>query len=227
MGTRRYSVDTHPKKKQIIRDLTKGELTFRKIAAKYNLTLSSIYRYMKHALIPRAAEIKAQEEDTGKALLEEVRNIMAKAYKMLDACDAYLEDPDNLGKYFLGARAEETKITYRDPFEKDDGKTGWITKKVELQKFVDETFKGKNVTNIHINHADPRKLLLDATKQLYSAVELSAKIYGNIKDENIVMVNSPVFQQLQQILLDSIGEFPELRRVVASGLLKLGKKEVE
>lgn len=129
MGSRRYTVDTHPKREQIIRDLAKGELPFRDIAKKYNLTKSALHRYMKDALIPRAAEIKAQETKTGEDLLKELEAIKAKAYKMLDACDVYLEDPENPGKYYLGPQATEVKVTYKEPLEDENGKISWITKR--------------------------------------------------------------------------------------------------
>ena len=224
MATHRYSIDTHPKRTQIINALAKGELSFRDIAKKFNLTKTTLHTYMKNALIPRAAEIKAQELKTGEDLLTELENIKAKAYKMLDACDVYLEDPENPGKYYLGPQAHEIRITYKEPIEGDNGKTIWITKKADLQELINLHVAGMEVTNILIKHADPRKLLLEATKQLYGAVELTGEIISKIKSRNINMINAPVFIELQQILLTVVSKYPDIRREIATGIAKLGEK---
>lgn len=96
--------------------------------------------------------------------------------------------------------------------------------KATLQELINSNIAGMPVTNIHFSYADPRKLLLDATKQLYSAVELTGKIIGTIKDVNINIINHPVFVQLQQVLLDVVSKYPDLRRDIATRLIEFEEK---
>ena len=218
MGGRRYTVDTHPQREHIIKDIAKGESTLREIAKKYRIAKSTLHDYLKRALIPRAAEIKAKNQKSGQDLIDELEAIKTKAYKMLNACDEYLTDPEDPQTYYLGPQAHEVQVSYKEQIKSKDGKYTWISKKTDLQSLLARVNEGKEITHIHYTYTDPRKLLLEATRQLYGAVELSGKIVGEIKESQIQFISTDGFVQIQQILLDSLSIQPELRRTVASRL---------
>ncbi len=211
--SRRAEIDLHPKKKKIIGALIK-RVSYRDIAGQYSVTVSSLHRYVRDKLRPQVAKAQAAEQvRDGETAVNQINKVMARVNKMYDACDEYLQDPEDPDKYFLGPRGDEIDISILE-YDEDDKP---IRKKRSLQTLIDEIndSNGKTVTEWHYKHADPRRLLLETAKVLNTQLELLARISGELKNITVSIIGTPVWIQIQQIILDATKEHPEIRRKLA------------
>jgi hypothetical protein len=147
--------------------------------------------YLKDKLAASAAKVLAKEGDkNGKGLLDRVEAIMTRMQKLYDACDEYLQDPENGEKYYLGPRAHELRVVYEEPSGK---KT--VRKKATLDHLI-KTLKAKGKTPLEVSsrYADPRKLIIDTASVLSKQLELIGKITQQLPQEggstvNIMVIN--------------------------------------
>jgi hypothetical protein len=213
---RKFTVETHPDRKKIERDILKGELSFRAISQQYGMSKDAVARYVKAALMPKtAAAAEKREGWQGDAVLDRIEGIFSKVTKMLTACEEYLADPANPEKIDLNPKSWEIDIVYRT-VEADTDKM--ITRKESLQTLLDKIDgHGYQPWEVRFKHADPRKLFLEAARDLKGALELIAKIEGAIKDQApAATVNQ--FIELQQVIIAAAGKNPELRQRITEGL---------
>jgi len=211
--SRKCTIEQHPHRERIVRALARRE-TYRQISEKYGVTISSLHRYMKEKLMPRATKVRIEQElRDGKGVLDEINRIMERLNKMFDACDEYLRDPNNSDKYWLGPRAEEVEVVYLEK-----GENGGITRRQPLSTILREHDIKGPILSVYYRHADPRKLILDTAKVLTIQLELLARISGEIKDVTINIINTPVWIRLQQIILDATKDKPEVRKRIADAL---------
>lgn len=71
---------------------------------------------------------------------------------------------------------------------------------------------------------DPEKdpsALIALSNTLTRQLELMAKLVGQIKDVNISIINSPVWVQIQQTIINAVADFPEARERLAEALGKI------
>ena len=210
----KYKVEIHPKKKQIISAIVRGKGSLRDIALQYGVTHGSLHRFLKARLGPQIAKHRAAEQvRDGETAVNQINKVMVRVQKMYDACDEYLQDPEDPEKYFLGPRGDEIDITVLE-YDKD-GKP--IRTKRNIQTLIDkiEGSNGKTVTEWHYKHADPRRLLLETAKVLNTQLELLARISGELKNINVSIIGTDLWIQIQQIILDGTKEHPEIRRQLA------------
>lgn len=213
-------IDTHPKRKEIINALIKGEMPQRDIAKKYGIARQTITNYMKNQFAERAAKaVLNREIQSGEDILKEIDKIMEKASKMYEACDEYLTDPKNPKKYFLGPHADEVEIVY----EETDGDIT-TTKRDTLGNILGG-MQGKTARSVRYKYADPRELLLKTANVMNKQLELIARIQGEIKEQVQVNVyNNPEFVQLQQIVIKATEKYPEVRDTIVDNLNKVARE---
>jgi transposase len=178
------AVEAHPEREAIIRDIVEGALSNRAIAEKYGISHGAVNRYKNGRLLPKAAEA-ARERDRGEgaAVLARVEKVMARIQKLYDACDEYLQDPENPGKYNLFPRAWELEVIYRETVPSGD-RVKTVVRKGTLSALLDRISEGLGIEPVGVNYhaADPRKLIIEASKAIKEQLELLAKIQGTIKD---------------------------------------------
>ena len=175
---------------------------------------NSLHRFLKARLGPQIARVRAEEQvRDGETAVKQINKVMVRVQKMYDACHEYLQDPEDPDKYYLGPRGDEIDIAILE-YDKDDKP---IRKKRSLQTIIDEIngSDGRTVTEWHYKHADPRRLLLETAKVLNTQLELLARISGELKNINVSIIGTPVWIQIQQIILDATKEHPEIRRKLA------------
>ena len=211
---RKPEVDKHPKKKQIIRALIRG-VSYRDIMGQFGVTKSALGRYLKERLPEKAAKaLAARDVEDGNFILDEIQRIMARVNKMFDACDEYLSDPEEPGKYDIGPRADEVTVNY---YICDTEGKNVSRFKDTLQNIINQ-LRGVNVTATEYKYADPRKLLLETARTLHPQLELLVQIHGQIKDVTVNIINSPEFISIQNILLEELAPHPEARLKIAERL---------
>ena len=225
MPGRQSTIETHPKRDRIIRDLIKGQGSIRAIAAKYEISYSIVQRYLSARLVPKVAEAETQRSEAeGGALVAEIRTIMTRCQRMYDACDEYLRDPKNPERYELGPRAWELDIVYRTV---EDGTDKMITRKESLQTLLEkiEDEGGYQPWEIRMKQADPRKLLLETARVLSDQLKLLAEIEGLVSD-NLASAGNPtnIYLTLVQVVQDATKGKPEIREKILNALEAAAEK---
>lgn len=212
MAGRKWTIDTHPERETIIKEIIKGDRSLRAISRQYDITPSSVHRYLTEKLADRAAKVVAERDAAhGTDFVAETLKQDERVQKLLDACDRYLTDPADPSRYDLGPRAWEIDIVYRT-VEPDTDKM--ITRKESLQALLDKLdAQGYQPWEVRMKHADPRKLLLEAATVLRSTLELRAKLAGKlIENQTTVNVNlNQYWVKFKQIIFDATDKHPEIR----------------
>ena len=178
---RRWEVDTHPERETIIAALVKGEQSFRSIGKHFGISAAAITRYMHDKLAAQAAAVLAEDsEQKGANLLKRIEKIMKRMQKLYDACDEYLQHPEDPERYDLGPKAWEIDVAYRIPDPKSRTKTisGHDTLNGLLAKLEAGNIKP---LSIRLRHSDPRKLIIETASVLSKQLELIAKIQGQVQ----------------------------------------------
>jgi hypothetical protein len=178
------AVETHPEREAIIRDIVGGELSNRAVARKYGISHGAVNRYKNGRLLAEAAEAARERgRGDGGALLGRVEKVMGRVQKLYDACDEYLQDPENPEKYTLFPRAWELDVVYREAVLSGD-KTKIVVRKAALSALLEKVSESLGIEPVEVNyrHADPRKLVIEASKAIKEQLELLAKIQGTIRE---------------------------------------------
>lgn len=223
------AIDIHPDKKEIIARILKGE-SLAAIERAYGLGKGVAWKYVQEVLAERVQEVMVKQGDDLEAQL---RRIMAPVEKLVRACDEYLQDPNNPDKYDLNPRSWEIDITYRtwDDSADDEGETlagkqrrpaRPIMRKESLQRILERMDECRlEPWEVKYKYADPRKLLIEASNSLRSALEVIAKILGKIKEPGgeggSVTINQYVVN-VRALIVKALDKYPEARAAVIEEL---------
>lgn len=184
-----YSVDKHPKKNAIIRELI-NQVPYDKIANNYGLTFSSVQRYATQKLRMSAAKALAKGSYNGEALLARIEDTIVYVQKMYDACNDWLQDPDDHSRYNLDPRAYEHDVIYSQIEMDDNGKYVTVRCKDSLQELLDRAMHDdEKIIKVESKITDPRRLILETAQTLNKQLETLAKIAGVVQEVTNVDVN--------------------------------------
>lgn len=209
---RRWSIDEHPKKKQIIKAICEGKESLRSIAAQYELSLSAARRYIEERISEKVATAKTEQDKAdGKAVLEQLDAIMSRMRKLYDACDEWLQDPNNPDRYFLGPRANEVDIVYQEQ-DGDKLRTSRASLETILGRMRDTSMFP---VEVKYRYADPRKLIIDNAQALTKQLELLAKIEGAVKDTVINVTINEKYLALKAIIIQATKGHPDVQARIA------------
>lgn len=184
-----YSVDKHPKKNAIVRDLV-NQVPYSQIAGKYGMTVNAVQRYATGKLRMSAAKALAKGNYSGEALLSRIEDTIVYVSKMYEACNDWLQDPDDHSRYNLDPRAYEHDVIYNEVNYDDDDKEYRIRKKANLQELLERAMRdNEEIIKVESKISDPRKLILDTAQTLNKQLETLAKIAGVVQEVTNVDVN--------------------------------------
>lgn len=171
-------IDAHPDRTKIIADILSGQ-SVRDIAGQYGISKSVVQRY-KETKIPNLIE----DHNTAKNLIAGdgiidylVNNLMGVMEKMQRSVDDYLQHPTNPDFYHLGPHAGEVEVVYLEGDEEE----GMINRTATLQELLDKAEKDKViVSQWKYRHEDPRRMFFNNIDKLLKALELLAKLHGQL-----------------------------------------------
>lgn len=217
--TPRHSViDNHPKRDEIVRDIVGGR-TMRDIAEAYGISRSSVSRFKNSMVDREVGKVRLESEldfqASNEGIIEELGRAMGTSRKMLDACDRFLQDPENPDVYDLGPRAGEIQVQYTIP-----GKRGPIKKKATLQELLDEVHGvgGRAVQVVQYKTADPRKLVLQTAETITRHLDLAAKIAAAMNESNNRLADEQELSKLSRVILEATKDHPEARKAIEDAL---------
>lgn len=216
-----YSVDKHPKKNAIIRDLV-NQVPYTQIAGNYGMTVNAVQRYATQKLRMNAAKALAKGQYDGAALLARIEDTIVYVQKMYDACNDWLQDPEDHSRYNLDPRAYEHEVIYNWVLTNQDGDERRIRKKANLQELLERAMReDEEIIKVESKTADPRKLILDTAQTLNKQLETLAKIAGVVQEVTNVDVNVSVNTVLASTIVQVIQrevDDPEVVKRIVEGI---------
>lgn len=217
---RRYEVDQHPQKERIIKALVRGD-SYREITGRFKgLSKSALSRYLNEKLLPKTAEVAYQEGiRDGSLALDQVQEAVERINKMYRACDEFLAHPDKPGEYFLGPRAAEIQISYREL--DDDGKPG-LKRTMTLQDALDRLESADKIpSGWRYKHADPRKLVLETMSKAREQMEFLGKLSGQIQDIEVNVTAMELWAEIKIAIIEAVRDIPDARSRIVSALKEI------
>lgn len=196
------------------------------IQERYGISRSAISRHkLRHLPLPEVSIVHQESEELREInIQDDLKRIYARIWKMLDACDEWLRDPDNPEKYSIDLRDNEIQVIYS--FETERGKK--VKKKALLSTLIREIklLTPRDMEEIEIvefKSVDPRSLTLQTANQLQKQLELIAKLMGVLDEKpqinmQIAIINSPEWQQLKNIIVTTLEPYPDAKRALIQAL---------
>lgn len=230
------SVCTHPERSAIDKALVAGT-ALRNIAERYGTSATTLHRHKAEHLPATLARAKqrseeahasalteqiqaqeAQEQAHGRDVMVELECCFERVNKLLDACDLWLQDPDEPSRYSLEPRADEISVIYVEKV----GRTT-LRRKAALSTLLERlAVAGTVIERVEGKHADPRYLLLKTASGLKGQVELLAKLMGQLDERpQVNVLVAPQWLEVREALLTALLPYPEVRVAVAGALLAL------
>jgi hypothetical protein len=218
--TRTCTVCAHPERREIDKALVSASDPYRDIAGRYGLTRSSLMRHKADHLLPEiVAAWQEERHASGLELATEVRGWMDTIGKMLRACDEWLTDPDDAGRFTLAPHTTEVVIHTEEKRGPDRRPLRRKMKLAEALALVDGKERVGDVVLVEAKTADPRKLILDTTKTMEGHLRLVAEIAGKIQTQGATtFLVSPEWTALRGKMLVALATFPEARLALAAAL---------
>jgi hypothetical protein len=216
-----YSVDKHPKKNAIIRDLV-NQVPYTQIAGNYGMTVNAVQRYATQKLRMNAAKALAKGQYDGAQLLARIEDTIVYVQKMYDACNDWLQDPEDHSKYNLDPRAYEHDVIYNWVLTNQEGNETRIRKKASLQELLERAMRDdEEIIKVESKISDPRKLILETAQTLNKQLETLAKIAGVVQEVTNVDVNVSVNTVLASTIVQVIQrevDDPEVVKRIVEGI---------
>lgn len=209
--------------KLIDKDIVNG-LPINQVAKKYNITVSSLYKYKQRHLVSKVSKAKdGKDLREGDNLLNLLERYVDNVNKVAEACLRELQDPEDEHKLFLGKTALDTRVSYLET----DSEGIDRKKTATLQELLDGI--DKPVTRVEIKGPDRVQSLINASHVMNKHIQLYAEMIGKLSSTAINVTNQPVFIQLTQVVLQALQPHPEAMQQVAEYLqtLKLEDKTVK
>ncbi len=236
------SVCAHPERAAIDKALVAGE-SFRNIAERTGTSVAALSRHRADHLPEVLAKAKqaraaahgadlgdqvtrqdAHEQAHALDVMTELERCFTRVNMLFDACHAWLLDPDDATRYYLGPRADDVKVIYWGR----DRSGQAVTKKAPLSEILARVEDaGVRVERWETKYADPRELALKVAAQLKGQTELLAKLMGDLQQEGTVNIAvSPEWVRVRATLISALAPFPAARVAVAESLVALESEAV-
>lgn len=223
----RYSVEQHPRRRDIERSIVEG-VPYGEIAKNYEgLTSSSVRRYAKDRMPEIMAVAKLEQVD---GILERIEDCIVKIEHFFDSVTNWLSDPDDHGRPNFEPRASEMTVT-AEILEEDKEKPS--RKRMTMQELVDyvegrsEDRKVK-VLNASLSIQDPRVTMLKTADVLTRQLELLAKVKGQIVENRTTVLNVTAdVSEIADIARRALGQYPEALSAFIEELRKKTEEEDE
>lgn len=217
------SIAQHPDRKKIDKEIIR-QTPYAEICRKFpGVTQAMLRKYVSGRLAAELVEKQLEQRDvSAEWYLKEITYLSERCHKLLDACDEYLTDPVNPGKYNLMPRADEIEVAYTEVIGTDD-RGNDIEKKDRrsLQELIDWVTGYKDLTPYKVSWktADPRNLILEATRTINILLETMARITGQMQDVVVsVDVRGVVIPTIVQIITRATADNIPLRQDILTQL---------
>jgi hypothetical protein len=213
-------IDTHERRLAILKDIENDRGTSAQIARRYGISVQAIRQ--KRAYIIRELVSKTRSDRD----LRTAEGIMAKLDTQIEICDqiqtamkAYLSDPDDPTKIWMGLQAEEVVAHYDEETgeERKDGTPITKRKKSMLSELVKRfESQGKSSFEFTVKRDDTRKLYMDSVKMIGEVLDRFAKIQGLIKGVHVSISRTETWSFVMADIIKATEKYPEAREAIVA-----------
>ncbi len=224
--TRPTVVELHPKRLQIEKELGEG-LPIKSLVRKYGISQQALNGYKRNRLPERVVKAVERRNITdAQQLFEVILKAVQRMEKLSDACDSFLQDPDDPGEYYMGPRAHDIKVVYLEgeTVETARGeKIVWNRKTAMLQDLLDRIagVGMRRIVSVSSNDTDPRLLLVKSSDALTKSMETLVNAWKSIDQGRSSFVGTESWRKVVDVILKATAAHPEIRREIADGLGEL------
>ena len=223
---RKTKVELHPKRLQIEKELAEG-VAIRSISRNYGISQQALIGYRRNRLPERVVKAVERRNITdAQQLFEVILKAVQRMEKLSDACDGFLQDPDNPGEYYMGPRAHELKVIYLEKVvihTKAGDRVKWEKRTAKLQNLLDK-IQGdgeKRVIAVQSSDMDPRFLLVKSSEALTKSMDTLVNAWKAIDQGRSSFVGTDSWQKVVSVILKATEQHPQIRREIADGLSEI------
>lgn len=229
------AIENHPRRDEILKAVLTPGANYGQIQRTFGISRKALDTFRAKYVTEPTQKALDEIAQVQQALPVAAMDVMAKlqllsdrGYKMLEAIDSWLEDPNAPGKYNLNPRSHEVDVVYEEEVPTDDGKTRTRRRTEKLSKLLRDVEDGLGITVLRgeTKTADPRKLLFDAVATLKPLCEFIGKASGELKSDPVVTLNlfleSKAWIQVEQVIVDELRPYPAALAAVGKALASLG-----
>lgn len=230
------SVERHPKSAAILQAVLTPGANMAQIQRDFGISRKALDTFKAKHITPAmqeavdiVAELQVETPIAARDVMSKLALLVDRGYRMLEAADAWLEDPNAPGRYDLSPRDHEVEVVWERQVDGPRGRTLTVRKREKVSDILRRCAEKSGtaptldeVVVVETKMADPRKLLLEAVATLKPVVELIGKATGQIKPDPAAQVNvlvaSPEWIAARARIVTALAAFPEARRAVLEAI---------
>ena len=214
---RRYSIDTHPNKDLIIRDIAAG-YSDEAVAERYGIANRQQVQRYRTRVLPEVMKLTAYRDADG--LLAAITQNLVRVDKLLSGLEKWAEDPNNPEEFAMDPRADEIDVIYTVTTINAKGKLLRSRVKRNLQDVIDECFNAEEKFSMRLQtrKADQRVILLKAMETMGKYLQLlidARKALSSESADNEYMSN---IGELLQIIQTALRPYPEAMKALIEAI---------
>lgn len=219
------AIEKHPKRAEILKAVLEPGANYSEIQRKFKISEEALTTFRKKHVTPAmqeavdtVAKLQAANPIAARDVLAKLDLLVDRGYRMLTACDAWLEDPDAPWRYNLNPRTHEVDVVYEREVSAGVDRTRTQRRTEKLSKLLADVEGKLGITVVRgeTKTADPRKLLLEAVATLKPVIELIGKATGQLRPDTQVnvLVTSPDWLAMRERIAAALELYPEARAAV-------------
>lgn len=236
---RRSSIESHPTKQLIIRDIASGMYSDEAIAQRYGLSGRQVVERYRTKALPEIMKLTAYRDTDG--LLAAITQNIVRVDKMLEGLEKWAVDPEDQNAYAMDPRADEISVIYTkmvmQPIQvkskkgKTEDKEGEqqptiqlkpvrVRVKENLQDVIDRCFSEFEQTGMRLetHKADQRVVLLKAMEVMGRNLQLLIDARDALSQKDSDESYRASLEELLQIIQTALRPYPEAMSALLEAL---------
>jgi hypothetical protein len=155
-------------------------LTPPEIARRFGCTVQAVHQRLKHPRFTQHASPALAGQPACRGPLDtmaELRSYVDRVNRMLAACDAYLQDPDDPSHYTLDARAEEVSVIYTVEVDGREER-----RRAPLSQLLGQVKEHTGIRFVTVRRPSPSDLLLKTVREGRSTLATAVQLARHLVD---------------------------------------------
>ena len=229
------SIEKHPNKQLIIRDIASGMYSDEAIAQRYGLTNRNVVQRYRTRALPEIMRLMAYRDTDG--LLAAINQNLVRVDKMLEGLEKWAVDPEDQNAYAMDPRANEISVIYTKLIMQEvkvKGKAGKdgreqqtvmlkpvrVRVKENLQDVIDRCFSETEQIGMRLetHKADQRVVLLKAMEVMGRNLQLLIDARDALSQKDSDESYRASLEELLRIIQNALRPYPEAMAALLDAL---------
>lgn len=192
-------VENHPRRDEILAAVMVPKPNYSAISREFGISDDSLRTFRKANIteptrraLDEIAQVQAELPVAALDVMSKLSILVDRGFRLVDAMDEHLADPDQPGKYLFAPRAGEITVVYEEEVPAEPGKEPrWRRRTAKLSMLLERVTKelGVNVLSWEAKTADSRELLYKAMHALKPVLELIGKNTGQLRADPTIEIH--------------------------------------